>query len=678
VDQTAPVIKGLSVSQSSAKDRIWAFITQDNDQKLIYKYCINRKANPEPTQGYSTSQSASIKEPDLKDGVWYTHVKAIDRAGNESVLFTFNTIIDYTPPVIKIKNISKNHLFQKWIWFSDEKEPDISYRHLLDQLPHSIPTGDFNAITQTTLSNVNGKWFLHVQAKDRFGNLSQVMTTSVLMDCIPPQITGLSNDLIPQKEKTWVWDANEPETTFRFQINQHPKSVLKGKYKAVKQAKITGLNGKYYLHVQAKDSAGNLSEVISVSALLDNSIAEIKGLSNDPIPRKKKTWTWKSSEPETTYRFLINKKSRTQLTGSFTNTNSATIANKDGKYFLHVQTKDAAKNIGKIKTVYCILDNTKPVITKLIDSPKPTKSKTWKWSATDTDSSLSFRYSIDRNKTAILSNKFTKKTSAHIKDKDGRWYLHVQAQDRAGNMSDIRTVFVILDNTPPVLTLKTPDKSKRRLWIWSAKDADKKIVYSYRCDRNETFSPKYYYTSQMSFEPIDCIFNAPKEAKQLNDLNGRWFFHVSARDRTYNTTQKTETFTFDFTHQGLYANLYILFEPDSIVMKHHSIGKLHKLSEIMKKYPDAVAIIEAHTDNVGNEAYNLKLSERRAESIKQYLYKKLFISESRLKCKGYGESKPIADNNTQKGRNYNRRAEVLLKSNNNQKPNDSLLNQKQE
>ena len=137
---------------------------------------------------------------------------------------------------------------------------------------------------------------------------------------------------------------------------------------------------------------------------------------------------------------------------------------------------------------------------------------------------------------------------------------------------------------------------------------------------------------------------------------------MSARDRNYNTVKKTEPFTFDFNHKGLYANLYILFESDSVIIKHHSIGKLQKLSEIMKKFPDAIAIIEAHTDNIGNETYNLKLSERRAESIKEYLNKKLSISASRLECKGYGESKPLFDNNTKKGRNYNRRAAVLLKS----------------
>jgi outer membrane protein OmpA-like peptidoglycan-associated protein/nitrogen fixation protein FixH len=936
VDQTAPVIKSLSVTQISENEIIWTFITDDIDQKLSYKYCIDRKANPEPSQSYSTSQSASIKKPDLNDGVWYIHVKATDRAGNESQFFTFNTIVDNTPPEIQIKNISESHLVQKWTWFSVENEADISYRHLLDQLPHSIPTGDFNAMTQTTLSNVNGQWFLHVQAKDRFGNVSEVVTTSGQMDCIPPQINGLSNDLIPKKEKTWKWHSSETGTSFRFKINQKPKTVLKGKFTSDNQAKITGLNGKYYLHVQAKDSAGNISDVISVSALLDNTIAEIKGLSNDPVPRKSKTWTWQSSEAETTYRFLINQKNKAQLTGPFTKQNSASIANKDGKYFLHVQAKDAAQNLSQITTVYCILDNTSPVVTNLYDSPKHTKSKIWKWSARDTDSLLRFRYSIDQNKTATLSSKFTKITTASIKDKDGQWYLHVQARDRAGNMSEIKTVFafldntppiltlknglsndfipkkektwewhsnesktsfrykinqkpktvlkgkfktdnqakitglngkyylhvqakdsagnisdvisvsalldntiaeikglsndpiprksktwtwqsseaettyrflinqkaktqltgpflnktsasiankdgkyflhiqskdaaknlsqittvycildntspvvtnlydspkhtkskswkwsardadsllrfrysinqkkavrlsnkfkkittasikdkdgrwylhvqardragnmsniktvsVLLDNTPPVLTLKAPDKSKRTIWRWLATDADKEIVYSYRCDRKDTFSPKYFYTSRMSFEPIDCLFNAPKDEKQLKDLNGRWFFHVSARDRTYNTAKKSKAFTFDFTHEGLYANLSISFKPNSTVMKSNSTGKLHKLSEIMKKFPDAIAIIEAHTDNVGDETYNLELSEKRAESIKQYLHKTLFISESRLECKGYGETRPIADNNTKKGRSLNRRAEVLLKSNNSKKTND--------
>jgi outer membrane protein OmpA-like peptidoglycan-associated protein len=670
VDQTAPVIKSLSVTQISENEISWTFNTEDMDQNLSYQYCINRKAHPEPSQSYSTSQSASIKKPDLKDGLWYIHVKATDRAGNESAFFTFNTIVDDTPPVIEIKNISESHLVQKWTWFSDEKEADISYRHLLNQLPHSIPTGDFNAMTQTTLSNVNGQWFLHVQAKDRFGNLSKVVTTSVLMDCMPPQIKGLSNDLIPKKEKTWKWHSNEPKTSFRYKINQQPKTVLKGKFTTDNQAKITGLNGKYYLHVQAKDSAGNISDVISVSALLDNTISEIKGLTNDPVPRQSKTWTWQSSEAETTYRFLINQKNKAQLTGPFTKQNSASIANKDGKYFLHIQAKDVAGNLSQITTVYCILDNTRPVVTNLSDSPTPAKSKSFKWSASDIDSLLLFRYSIDRNKTATLSNKFTKITTASIKDKDGRWYLHVQARDRAGNMSDIKTVSVLLDNTPPVLTLKAPDKSKRTIWRWSATDADKEIVYSYRCDRNDTFRPKFFYTSRMSFEPIDCLFNAPKDEKQLQDLNGRWFFHVSARDRTYNTTQQSKTFTFDFIHEGLYANLNISFKPNSIEMKRHPIGKLHKLSKIMKIFPDAVAIIEAHTDNVGDETYNLKLSEKRAESIKQYLHKTLFISESRLECKGYGETRPIADNKTKKGRSLNRRAEVLLKSSNSKKTND--------
>ncbi|ETR71944.1 MAG: hypothetical protein OMM_02095 [Candidatus Magnetoglobus multicellularis str. Araruama] len=390
-------------------------------------------------------------------------------------------------------------------------------------------------------------------------------------------------------------------------------------------------------------------------------------MSNDPIPRQSKTWTWQSSEAETTYRFLINKKAKAQLTGSFTNKTSASIANKDGKYFLHIQAKDAAKNLSQITTVYCILDNTRPVVTNLSDSPKPVKSKTWKWSARDIDSLLLFRYSIDQKKTATLSNKFTKITTASIKDKDGQWYLHVQAQDRAGNMSDIKTVSVLLDNSPPVLTIIAPDKSKRTIWRWSAKDTDKKIVYSCRCDRNDTFSPKYFYTSRMSFEPIDCLFNAPKDEKQLKDLNGRWFFHVSARDRTYNTSKKSIAFAFDFTHEGLYANLSISFKPNSTVMKSNSTGKLHKLSDIMKVFPDAIAIIEAHTDNVGDETYNLKLSEKRAESMKQYLQKTLFISESRLECKGYGETRPIADNNTKKGRSLNRRAEVLLKSRNSKK-----------
>jgi len=71
-------------------------------------------------------------------------------------------------------------------------------------------------------------------------------------------------------------------------------------------------------------------------------------------------------------------------------------------------------------------------------------------------------------------------------------------------------------------------------------------------------------------------------------------------------------------------------------------------------------VIEGYTDSVGDDAYNLKLSEKRAASVRKYLIKKFGVDESRVSSKGYGETKPIDTNKTAKGRANNRRVEAVV------------------
>ncbi|HTF03179.1 MAG TPA: OmpA family protein, partial [Bacteroidia bacterium] len=84
----------------------------------------------------------------------------------------------------------------------------------------------------------------------------------------------------------------------------------------------------------------------------------------------------------------------------------------------------------------------------------------------------------------------------------------------------------------------------------------------------------------------------------------------------------------------------IYFETGKATLKAESYAQLDALVEILKKYEGAILIIEGHTDNVGEDAYNMDLSQRRTESVKAYLMSK-GILESRLVAIGYGETKPI-------------------------------------
>ncbi len=79
----------------------------------------------------------------------------------------------------------------------------------------------------------------------------------------------------------------------------------------------------------------------------------------------------------------------------------------------------------------------------------------------------------------------------------------------------------------------------------------------------------------------------------------------------------------------------------------------------LKDNADTKVVIEGHTDSVGGDAYNKKLSERRAEAIKRYLVRQ-GIDAGRIRTVGYGKTKPVADNSTEEGRAKNRRAEVVV------------------
>ncbi|HON59503.1 MAG TPA: OmpA family protein [Smithella sp.] len=108
--------------------------------------------------------------------------------------------------------------------------------------------------------------------------------------------------------------------------------------------------------------------------------------------------------------------------------------------------------------------------------------------------------------------------------------------------------------------------------------------------------------------------------------------------------------------------LNVLFDTDKAVVKDIYYDEIKKVADFMKKYPNTTAVIEGHTDNVYTAEYNQKLSEARAKSVRQYLIDKFGISASRLSAVGYGLTKPIASNDTEEGRQKNRRVQAVIKT----------------
>ena len=103
----------------------------------------------------------------------------------------------------------------------------------------------------------------------------------------------------------------------------------------------------------------------------------------------------------------------------------------------------------------------------------------------------------------------------------------------------------------------------------------------------------------------------------------------------------------------------ILFVTGSAKLAPSSFKGLNEVARIMNQNPGMKLNIAGHTDWVGNDAYNQKLSDNRAASVMNYLISK-GVEASRMKSKGYGETTPIADNKTAAGRTKNRRVELML------------------
>jgi OOP family OmpA-OmpF porin len=106
------------------------------------------------------------------------------------------------------------------------------------------------------------------------------------------------------------------------------------------------------------------------------------------------------------------------------------------------------------------------------------------------------------------------------------------------------------------------------------------------------------------------------------------------------------------------AVLAVEFDTNKADIKPKYRADLEKLAEFLTEFPNAKGEISGHTDNVGGKAFNLKLSQRRADSVTQYMQKNFGIATERLTAKGFGFAKPVASNKTKAGKAKNRRIEA--------------------
>jgi outer membrane protein OmpA-like peptidoglycan-associated protein len=133
-----------------------------------------------------------------------------------------------------------------------------------------------------------------------------------------------------------------------------------------------------------------------------------------------------------------------------------------------------------------------------------------------------------------------------------------------------------------------------------------------------------------------------------------------AADRTRQLEQELADLKARQTERGLVLTLDdVLFEYDKADLKAGAIRNLYPLVTFLRENPERNLIIEGHTDSLGSDSYNFDLSERRAGAVQSFLLQN-GISPMRIAARGYGEAYPVVSNDTEAGRQQNRRVEVVI------------------
>ncbi|MCK8601514.1 OmpA family protein [Syntrophobacteraceae bacterium DRH4] len=103
----------------------------------------------------------------------------------------------------------------------------------------------------------------------------------------------------------------------------------------------------------------------------------------------------------------------------------------------------------------------------------------------------------------------------------------------------------------------------------------------------------------------------------------------------------------------------VLFDVNSAVLNPGGYTEIDRVAGVLQRYPQTRIRVEGHTDSTGSESYNLRLSEDRANAVKNALLSR-GVDPARIQAVGFGEAQPIASNNTEAGRQLNRRVNVII------------------
>lgn len=194
-------------------------------------------------------------------------------------------------------------------------------------------------------------------------------------------------------------------------------------------------------------------------------------------------------------------------------------------------------------------------------------------------------------------------------------------------------------------------------------------IGDFKSDALGDLSDQLYHVRVMADGPHVKVYEDGKRVANVPQANlGRskeiWIYAPGSDNEPYYITNiriaESQRKLFDVLNaNGRVATHGILFDINSAHIRPESAPTLKEIGDMLENHPELKLTIEGHTDNTGDASANQSLSEQRALAVKGYLVTSLGVAATRLQAKGYGDTKPVASNDTPEGRQQNRRVELV-------------------
>jgi hypothetical protein len=426
------------------------------------------------------------------------YARAVDAAGNVSSISSATADIDTTAPSAPKITLSKtsktgwvntNFNITKISGSSDSQSGVSYYQYQIDGT-----TGTWTTFSSSVAISTTGSHTIYAEAVDKAGNISNVSSVTIGIDTTPPSAPTITLSRTDCENKNFTITSINGSTddlsgvlSYQYQINS-----TSGSWKTFSSPVTVSTKGNDTIYARAVDEAGNISSVSSATAGIDT-IGPLKptitlsntGWVNTSVTINNISGSTDSISGVASYQYQIDSKS-----GTWTTFSSAVIVSTSGKHTIYARAVDVAGNFSSISSAIVEIDTTAPSV------PKITLSKTSKTGWVNTNFNISKIYGSADSQSGVSCYQY------QIDSRTGTWTpfpsvvtvstvgnhtIYAEAVDKAGNVSNVSSVTIGIDTTPPsapTITLSRTDWGSTNFTInsidGSTDDLSGVLLYQYQ------------------------------------------------------------------------------------------------------------------------------------------------------------------------------------------------------